>query len=732
MKHLLILFFLATWGSLAQAQFTDTATLNQYLRDTIRDRRPEKVTAAQIQKGMLGMSNIMSNSNFLNTPARNATGVGVEHNNLGNTMMIDSISTLALNLTGSGGEISSFLTFNEDGIYNNSNNFFYVLGESMSVNNSYGYNLGVTDGASLHLSNILIVSDINVLSFSLNSGAGFSMNNDVFSASGVNIVNFTGDNQQLTLVDHAGYFYHNNLPNSMLDLKAGGVYINNGSTEGNLGFLAIMGDSTVISNGGTYIRVTEDGIALRDSTLLDGDAQGKMLTTDESGKLTLVSPSGGYRIGNGLKVVDNDSIYFGGTAYHNISLVRADTNELGYDQWYGYLEMNNYNNSFGYQNSSVSMSASQVAINGPAVQQTTIAGRVIVNVNGVHIGHSDAYYDQQDDISFTTGGDMQFLRSHLQDGESQNMFLTTDASGLVRLANPGVSSLYSVYNSGSTASSVKTGTDALPYIALQNVSWNGETDVEVSSIKAGDGYIHLYTEDMGEYGIAKLDLESMFYKLSSEYWLADTPLDTTFTSITGNNGLTLESHVDQVHQHMVQIQPDNITLSQAIFNEFGEPTPVNQAILNDQGFKVILNHETSTFLRVTGTSWVDYMLLGQEGMFVNVPLAVDLGAKFNGEIVVRSRTTTGTSTIIIDSDYLVAVDGDAPSAVTITFPDPTEQAPGRILKVCNFSAYNAPVDATPGLVLTNDGTPLTELMARGLYEFAVLDGVWRVIGGAGM
>lgn len=59
MKRLLIaLSFILIAGN-TFAQFADTSTLKAYLRDTIRDRRPEKVTAAQIQKALLGTINFL-------------------------------------------------------------------------------------------------------------------------------------------------------------------------------------------------------------------------------------------------------------------------------------------------------------------------------------------------------------------------------------------------------------------------------------------------------------------------------------------------------------------------------------------------------------------------------------------------------------------------------------------------------------------------------------------------
>jgi hypothetical protein len=42
------------------AQFADTSELNTYVRDTIKDRRPAKVTALQVQKALLGTSNLFA------------------------------------------------------------------------------------------------------------------------------------------------------------------------------------------------------------------------------------------------------------------------------------------------------------------------------------------------------------------------------------------------------------------------------------------------------------------------------------------------------------------------------------------------------------------------------------------------------------------------------------------------------------------------------------------------
>lgn len=56
MKRLFFLLVLSIAATTSFAQFSDTTALNNFVRDTIKDRRPDKVTAAQIQKGMLGIS----------------------------------------------------------------------------------------------------------------------------------------------------------------------------------------------------------------------------------------------------------------------------------------------------------------------------------------------------------------------------------------------------------------------------------------------------------------------------------------------------------------------------------------------------------------------------------------------------------------------------------------------------------------------------------------------------
>ncbi|WP_153799089.1 hypothetical protein [Foetidibacter luteolus] len=62
MKRLFFIAALLAFSSLCGAQsFSDTGQLKTYIRNNIRDKRPDKVTAEQIQVALLGVSN------FLNT-----------------------------------------------------------------------------------------------------------------------------------------------------------------------------------------------------------------------------------------------------------------------------------------------------------------------------------------------------------------------------------------------------------------------------------------------------------------------------------------------------------------------------------------------------------------------------------------------------------------------------------------------------------------------------------------
>lgn len=65
---LILSFFAFAFTSFSQT-FSDTVELNQYIRDTIKDRRPAQISANQVQKALLGLSH------FLNTSVTDVSGL---------------------------------------------------------------------------------------------------------------------------------------------------------------------------------------------------------------------------------------------------------------------------------------------------------------------------------------------------------------------------------------------------------------------------------------------------------------------------------------------------------------------------------------------------------------------------------------------------------------------------------------------------------------------------------
>lgn len=70
MKQLIYCIIFCMISATSYAQFTDTLELNNYIRDTIKDRRPNKVTAQQIQKGMLGIVKFIPSTTTPSLPKR--------------------------------------------------------------------------------------------------------------------------------------------------------------------------------------------------------------------------------------------------------------------------------------------------------------------------------------------------------------------------------------------------------------------------------------------------------------------------------------------------------------------------------------------------------------------------------------------------------------------------------------------------------------------------------------
>jgi len=76
MKRLVLCAVFFTIANAVNAQFADTAALNIYIRDTIKDRRPEKINAAQLSKALLGLSKFLggkTDSNYIKTTVRDSS-----------------------------------------------------------------------------------------------------------------------------------------------------------------------------------------------------------------------------------------------------------------------------------------------------------------------------------------------------------------------------------------------------------------------------------------------------------------------------------------------------------------------------------------------------------------------------------------------------------------------------------------------------------------------------------
>lgn len=115
MKQLLSLFILLILFITVQAQFPDTSTLNQYIRDTIKDKKPNKITAEQMQKALLGMTGFISNLNNTATIYAKGISASASVSNYGATR-VDSLKyKFSTAPYGTGGEYGGWLTPNLSG-----------------------------------------------------------------------------------------------------------------------------------------------------------------------------------------------------------------------------------------------------------------------------------------------------------------------------------------------------------------------------------------------------------------------------------------------------------------------------------------------------------------------------------------------------------------------------------------------------------------------------------------
>lgn len=107
MKHFFIVFLFLCTTIYSFAQFNDTTELNAYIRDTIRDRRPDKVKAEQIQKSLLGIVKFIPLTTPLNSK-QIAYGNGSNiltgnpaftFNDTTSTLFADSVRSKRINVT---------------------------------------------------------------------------------------------------------------------------------------------------------------------------------------------------------------------------------------------------------------------------------------------------------------------------------------------------------------------------------------------------------------------------------------------------------------------------------------------------------------------------------------------------------------------------------------------------------------------------------------------------------
>lgn len=115
MKKLFCLCTLALLYGSADAQFHDTIALNKYIRDTITDMRPAKITAVQMQRALLGLSGFVKNNREELALYAKGISAGNSVANYGATR-VDSLNyKFSTTPYGSGGEYGGWLTPNLTG-----------------------------------------------------------------------------------------------------------------------------------------------------------------------------------------------------------------------------------------------------------------------------------------------------------------------------------------------------------------------------------------------------------------------------------------------------------------------------------------------------------------------------------------------------------------------------------------------------------------------------------------
>ena len=152
MKHFIYSVLLVLLTVPAFAQFTDTIQLSQFIRDTITDRRPDRISAAQLQKGLLGILQFIPLSTPLNA---SQVGYGSSNNTLTGKSIFtfnDATNTLqvpGLQVTGNFTTNSAYLANNmiEPTFYWASTNPGHTSGNEINTSHNFMQNTIIGGGS---------------------------------------------------------------------------------------------------------------------------------------------------------------------------------------------------------------------------------------------------------------------------------------------------------------------------------------------------------------------------------------------------------------------------------------------------------------------------------------------------------------------------------------------------------------------------------------------------------
>lgn len=334
MKRIIIFLFLLSSLS-GYAQFADTAALNAYLRENIRDKRPDKVTADQLRNGMLGISSfLLQGASFYDSTLM----LSKYSSDTAKRKLRDSILfTLNSGLINPKYGPSSF---------GNVNSFSRVHGEGTTWANTVTFGNGTSDKAinliSLFNSSGTDVSkgylkldqngtDMGYQSIFSDDNSKLSLNTSGFqmqkSASSGNL-NLMGFGNTFTFLANQG-------DNSMSALFGGdGISFNYSDEDARSVALSLTGDNgfKITTNGVDRLNIGING----DWKLISGNSgdAGQVLTSQGEDAAPIwadvneiLSEVGGLDLGIGSKIlvdsIRSRTLYLGKASLFNDILVRA-------------------------------------------------------------------------------------------------------------------------------------------------------------------------------------------------------------------------------------------------------------------------------------------------------------------------------------------------------------------------------------------------------------------------